>query len=186
MVIAGIDYSLTSPSICIYNTASGSFRFDRCMVYFLSDVKKMHTVFLGNVRGEAFEEYNTECQRYDTISDWAIQYLIGCTMVGLEDYAFAAKGRVFHIAENTGILKYKLFQQSIPIETIPPTVVKKNATGKGNSDKEAMYQAFISETGVFLKDIITPLKKDVGNPVSDIVDSYYICKSLWQKISAEE
>ena len=28
--------------------------------------------------------------------------------VFLEDYAYAATGRVFHIAENAGILKYKL------------------------------------------------------------------------------
>jgi len=183
-IYAGIDYSLTSPSICIYNTKIGDFRFDHCMIYFLTDVNKLKKVFLGNVRGETFQDYENECQRYDTISEWAIQYLIGCTMVGLEDYAFAAKGRVFHIAENTGILKYKLFQQGIPVDTIPPTVVKKKATGKGNADKESMYNAFVSETGVMLKDIITPNKKDVGNPVSDIVDSYYICKSLWQSQTA--
>jgi hypothetical protein len=81
MIYAGIDYSLTSPSICIYNSSLGDFKFDRCMIYFLSDVKKLQTLFLGNVRGESFEDYNHECQRYDTISDWAIQYLIGCTMV---------------------------------------------------------------------------------------------------------
>jgi len=184
MIIAGVDYSLTSPSICIYNSASGKFIFEHCMIYFLSDVKKMHTLFIGNVRGEPFEDYDHECKRYDTISDWAMQYLIGCTMVGIEDYAYAAKGRVFHIAENTGILKYKLYQQMIPIETFPPTVVKKNATGKGNADKTKMYESFVLETGVMLKDIVSPNKKDVGNPVSDIVDSYYICKSLWQKISA--
>lgn len=185
MIYAGIDYSLTSPSICIYNDKMGSFSFERCMIYFLTDVKKLQNLFLGNVRGEGFGGYDTECERYDTISDWAIQYLIGCTMVGLEDYAFAAKGRVFHIAENTGILKYKLYQQGIPVDMISPSAVKKKATGKGNSDKEAMYQSFVSETGVMLKDIITPNKKDVGNPVSDIVDSYYICKSLWQSQTAK-
>ena len=58
MIIAGVDYSLTSPSICIYNSASGAFTFDHCMIYFLSDVKKMHTLFLGNVRGEPFEDYD--------------------------------------------------------------------------------------------------------------------------------
>lgn len=185
-IYAGIDYSLTSPSICIYNTDRGDFSFDKCMVYFLTDTKKLNTVFLGNVRGDSFEDYNSECQRYDTISEWAIQYLVGCKMVGIEDYAYAAKGRVFHIAENTGILKYKLFQQGIPVDTIPPTVVKKNATGKGNADKEMMYRAFVSETGIMLKDVITPNKKDVGNPVSDIVDSFYICKSLWQSLSAKD
>jgi len=100
----------------------------------------------------------------------------------LEDYAFNAQGRVFHIAENTGILKYKCYQNSIPLEVVSPSHVKKIATGKGNADKTQMYQAFVNETSIPLKDIISPNKKDIGNPVSDIVDSYYICKALYLKL----
>ena len=65
---------------------------------------------------------------------------------------------------------------------MPPTTVKKYATGKGNSDKNAMHRSFRLETGVDLKEEITPRKAKVGNPVSDIVDSYYICKLLHEKI----
>ena len=100
----------------------------------------------------------------------------------MEDYAFAATGRVFHIAENTGVLKYKIYNSGVPLEVVPPTTVKKFATGKGNSDKDQMHQAFMIETGMDLKWKITPDKTNVGNPVSDIIDSYYICKYLYDKI----
>ena len=38
------------------------------------------------------------------------------------------------------------------------------------------------ETGIELRKHITPDKTKVSNPVSDIVDSYYICKFLYDKI----
>ena len=76
--------------------------------------------------------------------------------------------------------------------TVPPCVCysavgegggereKKIATGKGNADKTKMYEAFLKETKVPLKDIISPNKKEIGNPVSDLVDAFYICKFLYQ------
>jgi Holliday junction resolvasome RuvABC endonuclease subunit len=95
--------------------------------------------------------------------------------VYLEDYAFGATGRVFHIAENTGILKYNLWQNDIPIVTIPPTVIKKFATGKGNANKETLQEHFITETGIDIKTQLQLTLKQ-WNPSSDIIDSYYICK----------
>ena len=113
-----------------------------------------------------------------------MRIITGCDQIGLEDYAYNAQGRVFHIAENTGILKYKCYEASIPVEVFSPSHVKKLATGKGNADKLQMYDAFLTETSVPLQSIITPNKKDIGNPVSDIVDSYYVCKSLFNQMKA--
>ena len=140
---------------------------------------------MNNIHGSIFEEYNHDCERYDTISSWAVDVCYGCDEIALEGYAYAAKGRVFHIAENTGILKYKFFQASIPVDVIPPSEVKKKATGNGNASKEDMHAAFIQDTGYSLMNAITPLAKKVGNPVSDIVDSFYICRRLWQKTVIE-
>lgn len=111
-----------------------------------------------------------------------MEYLIGCEQIAIEGYAYGAKGKVFHIAENTGVLKYRLHQTGIPLEVIPPSAIKKQSAGKGNANKEEMYNAFTKETGVFLQMVISPGKKDIGNPVSDIVDSYFICKALYNKI----
>jgi Holliday junction resolvasome RuvABC endonuclease subunit len=107
---------------------------------------------------------------------------IGCSRVALEGYAYNATGRVFNIAENTGVLKYKLYQASIPVYVIEPTVVKKLATGKGNADKQMMFDSFFEETKLDLHNMITPNKTNVGSPVTDIVDSYYICKQLFHEI----
>ena len=56
------------------------------------------------------------------------------------------------------------------MEIVQPTVIKKYATGKGNSNKEAMLEAWKTEPGTF------DLVQETGNPASDIVDSYFLCK----------
>jgi len=181
MNIAAIDYSLNGPAICVFNTKN-RFSFSNCSFYFLTDTKKYATSFHGNIHGELFDEYDGDCERYGDISDWVMRICIGCSRVGLEGYAYNATGRVFNIAENTGILKYKLYKASIPVDIIEPTVVKKLATGKGNADKQMMVDAFFAETKMDLHTMITPNKTNVGSPVTDIVDSYYICKQLFHEI----
>jgi Holliday junction resolvasome RuvABC endonuclease subunit len=162
------------------------FSFENCSFHYLTDIKKYSRTFLENIHGEPFSIVESDLSRYDSISGWACDIILryGCEQVALEGYSYGSKGKVFHIAENTGVLKYKLFQNSIPVDIIPPTTVKKFATGKGNSDKEMMHDSFMAETGKNLKKIITPLKKKASNPVSDIVDSYYICKAFYDKINS--
>jgi hypothetical protein len=181
MVIAGIDYSLRGPAICVFK-GEGNFEFKHCKFYYLTDTKKYAKTFLTNIHGSVFEDYNHDCERYDTISSWGVDVCYGCHEVALEGYAYGAKGRVFHIAENTGILKYKFFQASIPVDVISPSEIKKKATGNGNANKTDMHKAFSRETGYNLLSIMTPSKKEVTSPVSDVVDSYYVCKRLWEKI----
>ena len=118
------------------------------------------------------------CQRYENISNWVLNVLNVFTIdkVYLEDYSFGSKGRVFHIAENAGILKYKLWVSGRTTVDVPPTVVKKCATERGNATKEMMYEQFSKETKVDLMNLVTPDKTKLTNPVTDIVDAYYICK----------
>jgi len=59
---------------------------------------------------------------------------------------------------------------------IEPSRVKKLATGKGNADKQMMFDAFEAETHVDLKSILS--QKTLSNPVTDIIDSFYIAKIL--------
>lgn len=179
--LAGIDYSLCGPCICVFE-GGARFSFEDCSFYYLTDTKKYAKTFLKNIHGEMFSEWNQEMERYQSIADWAIDILKDCTQVALEGYAYSATGKVFHIAENTGVLKYKMFQEGLPVTIVPPTEVKKYGSGKGNADKTAMHAAFLKETGVDLKAIMTPDKRDVGSPVSDVIDAYYICKNLHGKV----
>ena len=186
MIIAGIDYSLRGPAVCIYNSENGAFSFKNCSFYFLTNTQKYATMFNDNIFGERFNQWNCETQRYETIADWACDRILGCEQIALEGYAFGAKGnRLFQIAENTGILKYKIYQRGIPIEVIAPTEVKKFATNKGNASKMDMHSVFYKQTSIDLKKLISPDQKDISNPVSDIVDSYYICKLLHSKLSEQ-
>lgn len=184
MLIAGIDYSLNGPSICLFN--GEQFSYDLCTFYFLTDIKKYTEKPYGNIFGERFIDWNHEMERYGSIADWAIEILMGCDAVGIEGYAYSAQGRVFHIAENTGVLKYKMYQLGLPVTVFTPSEIKKYATGKGNADKPMMYESFLEETSMPIKQMICPEKKDIGNPVSDIVDSYFICKFLFEKIKREQ
>ena len=102
--------------------------------------------------------------------------------VFIEDYAMGAKGRVFHIGENGGALKMRLYRNQMSYSTISPSEVKKYATGKGNANKEAMYEAFLEQHKYVLelKDIMG--QDTLDSPVTDIIDAYYICKAGIERI----
>jgi hypothetical protein len=57
---------------------------------------------------------------------------------------------------------------------VPPTVIKKFGTGKGNASKELMYESFFSDLGVDIREKIGIISVKQWNPISDIVDAYYI------------
>jgi len=185
MNIAGIDYSLRGPAICIFaGEHVKKFSFAACQFYFLTDTKKYVKKWGNNIFGETFKPWDSPEERYETIADWAMDKMIGCNQIAIEGYSFGSKGsRLFQIAENTGVLKYKIYHEGYPLEIIPPTTIKKFATGKGNASKEQMHTAFVKETGFKIKTEMSPSTKDVTNPVSDIVDSFYICKYLYSSLS---
>ena len=143
MKIAGIDYSLTSPAICVYKDENGGhFDFDRCVFHYLSNNEKQRQLAarsgLENIRTEPYPEWKSEEERHEKLATWAYNIVQGCEEVFLEGYAFAtsAQAGVRSIAENTGLLKHKMWKNKITFKTYPPTVIKKFATGKGNSNKE--------------------------------------------------
>jgi Holliday junction resolvasome RuvABC endonuclease subunit len=77
-----------------------------------------------------------------------------------------------------------MWRNDLPFETVPPSLVKKFATGRGNAKKEEMYNSFVNETGVNLHSLLTPDLNSIKSPISDIVDAYYICKYLHNDISS--
>lgn len=166
---------MTSPALCVYNTESGEFSFDNCTFYFLTQSKK-YEIDSENIHGMLFE-YDNEMQRYDTISSYFLDRIMENEVdkVYMEDYSMGSKGRVFHIAENTGVLKYRMWSFGIPFQTIPPTVIKKFASGKGNANKERMQEVFEEQNEVKLKQLFNMTDKQ-WNPSSDLIDAYYICK----------
>ena len=171
--IVGIDYSLSSPAICI---CKGQFKFKNCKIYYLTNVKKYEGNFYnGQLNGRLHLPYTSQTQRHDQISDWALSIID--TAIGnifIEGYSFGSKGLVFNLAENMGALKHKLYKLNNRFDMIVPGRIKKNATGKGNADKLKMYEQFVKDTNIDLMKEFDQTK--LNNPVTDIVDSYYITK----------
>ena len=190
----GIDYSLSSPGVCV-NTSDGEFKYEDCTFYFLTNTKKYDATFKEKIAfgtsaveyiGTQHKPYTSEPERYSQIADWVIdiiksqsQLMIGKLwekkpIIQIEDYSYGSTGRVFHIAENLGLLKYKLKMEcGWDYTLLPPSVVKKFATDKGNANKELMLDAFEKDTGTNLAQVFDTTSK---SPVSDVADAYFICK----------
>ena len=104
-ILAGIDYSLTCPAICTYDTEVGDFCYDNVNLYFRSNLARFDAFKKGNVQGCNHGPWNDEIDRYDDISTWAMDVLSDQTPGGqidqvyLEGYSFGSTGRVFNIAE---------------------------------------------------------------------------------------
>ena len=184
----GIDYSLSSPGVCV-NTSEGEFRYEDCTFYFLTNTKKYNTTFKEKIAfgksavefvGSPHKLYTSEPERYNQISDWVIDIINSYVfwqeqpIIQIEDYSYGSTGRVFHIAENLGLLKYKLKMEcNWDYTLLPPSVIKKFATDKGNANKELMLDAFEKDTGANLPKIFDTTSK---SPISDVADAYFICK----------
>ena len=175
MRIAGVDYSLRCPAVCVFE-GDKKFCVSNCSFFFLTGTKKYDATFGNNIHGSLMQEYKHECERYNAIGSWALEKVSGCSFVCIEDYAFAAKGKVFNIGENTGIFKYMLWKSGIEYRSVPPTQIKKFGTSRGNARKEDVYAAFVAETKVDLLTTLGVNSTQIKSPISDLADAYYICK----------
>lgn len=178
MKLAGIDYSLRCPCVCVFE-GTNYFHYSLCKFYYLIDSKK-YIINESNINGFLVPEYTSDIERYDLLSNWTMKYLNDCDQIAIEGYSMGSKGKTFNIAENVAVLKYKMYLNKFDFISIPPTTVKKFAC-KGNADKDLMYSVFKKETKENLKKIFSYGPSKIGNPISDIVDSYYITKFLFNK-----
>jgi len=189
MIIAGIDYSIASPGVCVYDTCVG-WKYSNLDLLAIPHNKKIDGDY-DNIRIIQNKGPKVQSEeRHAWLAECVINFLTarGVREVFLEDYAFAARGRVFHIGENCGLLKHYLWKGGIKINTVSPPSLKKFATGKGNAKKEDMVAQFEKETGVELRDqmMITSKAKGIPSPVDDLADAYFLAKYGMTEIEGEQ
>jgi hypothetical protein len=177
-MIVGIDYSMTSPAMCFLGTDK---TFSNSKHFFLTSKKRDLSVPLQNIFCDEHRLYTSEIERFSQTADFFINLLVSQSntpIVYLEDYSLGSKGRVFAIAENTAILKYKLFERGIRVHTVPPTVLKKFAFGKGNAKKEQMYEAYqkLGNNPDLVSFYHARKVTKIGSPISDIVDAFFLAR----------
>lgn len=167
--------------MCVYTNDPSKTEFDNSQFYYLTNQKKLDGV-RGNITGFIHSLYSTEQERYHNIACTFVNLIpTKNAMIGIEDYSFGSTGRVFHIAENCGHLKHRIWSNRMSFQTYAPSAIKKFATGKGNSNKEKMYEAFVERTGI---DLITRLAMTkLDSPITDIVDSFYIALFTMKQVT---
>ena len=120
--IIGIDYSLNSPAICV--ATGGGTSFSDCNFYYLTSKKKYIGKMYENIIGYEHKENNGPIDRFKNLSDWVLHILDTLhkkqtdKKVFIEGYSYGSKGQaIFQIAENGGILKYRL-QKNMNVEQL--------------------------------------------------------------------
>lgn len=175
---AGIDYSMTSPSLTIIEGT-------QITSYFLTTKSKLlgeHKINdLFTVIGIEYPDYKNDTERFYKLAQIIVSKIpVGCK-IAIEGYSFGSTGaRLFQIGENTGVLKHMLMLSGHEFSTFAPTEVKKYATGKGNSKKDQMFDSFVRQTEFNESYIRQTFNQqgEIKSPLADIIDSYYIAKIL--------
>lgn len=176
----GIDYSMNSPAFTILNE-DGSFE-----THFIAANKKQGGKLGANLTGHlSFTDSSDSIpfRRFHLLAEWFFKYCQPTKddRIAIEGYSMGSTGAVFNIAENTAVLKYRLFQEGINWIEVPPTSVKKHATGKGNADKLMMYENFVEKTSIDPRKVLNSLSR-LSSPFTDIADSYHIAQYVRYKI----
>lgn len=170
--IAGIDFSITSPAICIGEEG------DIPVFHAFRSAKKMVSGS-PNIILYDYPDWVKPQERFEYLSNWAMEIIKDVDIVKIEGFSMGSKGRVFDIAEATGILKWKIWKAGKELIIIPPTTAKLFATGKGNATKNKMVLSYLEEENAIdvfgiLDKKFNQDKKDVASPMGDIIDSYWM------------
>ncbi len=94
----------------------------------------------------------------------------------IEGYSFSSGGSsLFQIGEMIGVVRYKIMQAGklinhLPV-TIPPTALKKFATGRGNADKSLMVLAASKDPWNFEY-------MNKGNPDDNVIDAFWLAQMM--------
>jgi hypothetical protein len=185
MIIVGLDLSPKSPGCFKYTLDDDMKPIDFDHLGF-TDVKKnekdkIHFYHKKNT-------FNNYIDREHWMLEHITKFCEGADYVSIEDYAFAAKGRVFHIAEFAGLVKYNLYRNNMKLRLYDPGSIKLFATTRGNCDKISMYEAF-QESGNMkfdLKGLPVVNRPSGKSPTSDLVDAYYCANLLLVELTIRE
>jgi hypothetical protein len=180
-VAIGIDYSMTCPAACAYSPEHVQFWFAHETKWdvTLADVSTEKTADTKSTTRRGW--YHASC-----FVGWLLNRFPNVQHVAIEDYAYAATGRVFHIGEHTGILKHALDNNLIDYHPVPPTVVKKFATGKGNADKPKMTAAFLvayPAAQTWIPQLFPRARNGffpAKSPLADLADAYWIARHAFE------
>lgn len=176
MIYCGIDYSYGCPAMAFWNSKD-PLTFDNIRFYAYYTVKKYCAQIRPNILIMEQPKYSCPEERFHNIAKWSEAVLLTekPDVITLEGYAMGNSknsNNICQTAENTSLLKQALYRHKMEFEIVTPTYVKKNFTGKGNSDKLEMIKRFEALFNVNMRGIMDMLEVKDPKPIDDLVDGF--------------
>ena len=69
--VAGIDYSLTSPAICVAEVLDNNIKFQDCRFHYIKQTKSQDS--FKEFNAYEYPKYSSEIERYIALADWTIE-----------------------------------------------------------------------------------------------------------------
>lgn len=175
-VYIGVDLSITSPGISCLDSDG-----EILWMNFFASKPKWEGKLDNLITGIPYPEYTCDSERHHKIGSIIVDLIEKEQLNGnqvkvcLEGYSYGSTAsRLFQIAENGGHFKFLCWQKNIDVLIVAPSAIKKFGTGRGNANKELVYQSFVAKYGIKLHQIFG-LKTDKAiSPISDIADSVFM------------
>lgn len=95
----------------------------------------------GPVETGRIRTRRTGMRRLQKIEDECAQWCAGADAVFIEGPAFGAYDSNRQLAGLWWIIRYRLWEEGIPVGVVPPATLKLYVAGKGNAGKRAMVDA---------------------------------------------
>lgn len=181
MYILGLDYSISLASLCAYDTEKDKYE----ITSWCGDTYKRYARERTKVGNFTFECVRVENKHHfyhaqaESIFDKIKSYKDG--VMGIEDFAYGAVGKVINLGEQVGKIKYlyyKKFNKEIIKIPISHGKMCVNEAHRGDVGKYTNIEYFIKNLTPKLLDKMNLKIEDI-NPLSDWVDSYGICKFVY-------
>ena len=196
MFIIGVDSSINSPCVCVYNTEDSTFEFYCFTTHLKTKGIKTYTnidksgKFCTKIEKQPSKKQYSDLVRSDlekriyiaeNVFMFLKEYLEDDTKVIFESCSLHSKGKVLELASIVNFLQLMIYDHNHNTEVLQyaPTSVKKAFHGKGNAKKDQMYEA---AKNYDLKGTLEDLEEDgygykKGSFIEDIVDSYAIVQT---------
>jgi len=178
LVIAGMDLSINSSGIVKFYLDENFNVIKKDFIGFTT-VKKNER---DNVVHYKKKQFNHYFDQNHFMLDNIIDFAQDVDILAIEDYAFAATGRLFHIGEFIGLIKHKLYSLGKKIRLYDPGTIKIFASGRGNCDKITMFESFLTynnnDSKIDISDLPIVETTNGKSPTSDVVDAFFIAELL--------
>ena len=204
IIYAGIDFSISSPAVCINN--NGEYHY--FSLYRAGKLTKKEVIGIEVLRSFKKLNFNfnkpiVESKNYqlrennnlieaEFLTDSIIEFIKNNTngniKVGLEGFSYGSSGnRAAELAGYNYILRHKLIKNNFNFSIYSPKTIKATA-GNGNYNKDQIAEAYLKiddndELRQFLNDNKNTLY--INNhwikPLDDLIDSYFTSKTVQTK-----